>query len=68
MSVLVALYVVNETSLVVARASTNTVIFSLTVEIVSLFAMEVETGDGLETDDVRSKRKNHHLIKQAPYN
>ena len=34
-SVLVALCVVNETSLVVARVSTNTVIFSLTVEIVS---------------------------------
>ena len=60
MSVLVAMYVVNERSLVVVRASTNTVILSLPVEIVSYFIISVETGDGLETDDCGPKRQNHH--------
>jgi hypothetical protein len=50
--VLVALYVVNERSLIVVRALTKSVILSLTVEIVSQFVISVETGDGLETNDV----------------
>jgi hypothetical protein len=57
---------------VVDAPSMDAAVVSLTVTAVLLLIKSIETlefvvsNDGLETDDIRSKRKNHH--QQAPYN